>query len=482
MKKNILMAIGLTLLLPLFSKAQNETDVLRYSQSTFGGTARFNSMGGAFGALGGDFSSLSTNPAGIAVYRKTEISFTPSIYGATTKSTWLGNTHADSRYNFHFGNVGMVINIKNNNGETGLKWRSFSLGFGYNRMNNFNARYNMKGENNYSSLTEVLADRSNGRNPYQLDKFADSLAFYLFLIDTMPGETTKYQSNFPGFYNKEQTYISEHSGGMGQYDLSFGGNFADQFFVGGSFGFPKITYYETSRYREGEVDSIPIFKGYTFDQDLSTTGRGFNFKFGVIYKPTEWVRIGGAFHSPTFFSLTDHFSSRMEAVFDDGSVYDASSPSGSFNYSLTTPMKAIGSVGFILGGKAIISADYEFIDYSAGKLRAPGEEFFSQNEAVASKYQATGNIRVGAEYRFKLFNLRAGYASYGNPFRSGINTGARENYTGGIGFRQENYFVDFGYVHSTGKQNFFVYDPDYVEAASRRLTASTFLMTLGFRF
>lgn len=482
MKKNILKAVGLTLLLPLFSAAQNEVDVLRYSTTTFGGTARSNSMAGAFGALGGDFSSLASNPGGIGLYRKTEITFTPSIYGSSSSTRWLNNTYNDSKYNFHFGNFGMVLNFKNSDGEEGLKWRNFSFGFGYNRLNNFNARYIQRGENNYSSLPDVLAMRSNGRNPYQLDKFADSLAFYLFLIDTVPGETTKYRSNFPGYYNKEQTYISEHSGGMGEYDLSFGGNFADQIYLGATIGFPRINYTESSRFREGEIDSIPGFKGYTFDQDLVTTGRGYNFKFGIIYKPAEWVRIGGAVHSPTFFNMTDRFSSRMEAVFDDNTSYDANSPEGSYDYTLTTPMRAIGSLGFVIKGKAIISTDYEFIDYSSGRLRAPGEEFFSQNQAVAGKYRATGNLRVGAEYRFKLFNLRGGYASYGNPFNSGVNTSKRESYTGGIGFRQENYFLDFAYVYSKSSEDFYVYDPSYIEAARRTLSASNFMMTVGFRF
>lgn len=482
MKKTILKAIGLTLLLPLFSQAQNEVDALRYSQTTFGGTARYNSMAGAFGALGGDFSTLATNPAGIAVYRKSEISLTPTLYGSSSRSSFLGKNYSDSKYNFNFGNFGMILNFRNNSGQEGLKWRSFSLGIGYNRSNNFNARYQMKGENAYSSLTEALAARSNGRFPNELDKFADSLAFYLFLIDTVPGYQNMYQSNFPGRYKKIQSYLSEQEGAMGELDLSFGGNFADQFYIGGTFAFPRISYSEASRYREEEVDSIPFFKGYTFDQGISTTGRGFNFKLGMIYKPADWVRIGGAFHTPTFFRMTDAFSSSMEAVFDDGSAYDANSPDGSFDYNITTPMKAIGSVGFIIKGNAIISADYEFVDYASARISSRTYEFFNENDAIATKYRSASNIRVGGEYRFKLFNLRAGYANYGNPFQSGINSGTRESYTGGIGFRQEGFYIDFAYVYARSSSDFYVYDPSFIEAANRKLYSSSFLTTLGFRF
>jgi hypothetical protein len=482
MKKQLLTAIGLTLLLPIFSQAQNEVDVLRYSQTTFGGTARSNSMAGAFGALGGDFSTLATNPAGIAIYRKSEISLTPSIYIAGTKSDFLGKTYSDSKLNFNFGNFGMVLNFKNSAGEEGLKWRSFTLGFGYNRLDNFNARFQMRGENNYSSLTEALAARSNGRTPFELDKFADSLAFYLFLIDTVPGSTTKYRSNFPGFYNKTQTFNANSEGGMGEFDLSFGGNFADQFYIGGTIGFPRVNYIERTRFKEEEIDSVPAFKRYTFDQAFSTTGRGVNFKLGMIYKPVEWMRIGGAVHSPTYFSLTDQFNSSMTAVYDDGSTFSADSPQGSFSYQLTTPMRAIGSLGFVIKGLGIISADYEYVDYSTGSLSARNADFFDQNDAVTTKYKAASNIRVGAEYRLKLFNLRAGYANYGSPFQKGINTGTRENYTAGIGFRQEGYFIDFAYVLSKTSSDFYVYDPAYIEAAHRKISSSSLMATVGFRF
>ncbi|MEP5428457.1 MAG: UPF0164 family protein, partial [Flavobacteriaceae bacterium] len=52
----------------VFLSAQNINDVLRYSSENIQGTARFQAMGGAFGALGGDLSSLNVNPAGSAVF------------------------------------------------------------------------------------------------------------------------------------------------------------------------------------------------------------------------------------------------------------------------------------------------------------------------------------------------------------------------------------------------------------------------------
>ena len=42
-------------------QSQDITDALRLSQDNLNGTARFRAMSGAFGALGGDFSSLNFN-------------------------------------------------------------------------------------------------------------------------------------------------------------------------------------------------------------------------------------------------------------------------------------------------------------------------------------------------------------------------------------------------------------------------------------
>ena len=53
---------------------KTELDALQYSQDGLFGNARFTAMSGAFGALGGDFSSIVSNPAGVAVFTKNEFS------------------------------------------------------------------------------------------------------------------------------------------------------------------------------------------------------------------------------------------------------------------------------------------------------------------------------------------------------------------------------------------------------------------------
>ena len=61
------------------------------------GTARSGGMGNAFGALGGDFTSVSINPAGLGVYRSGELSITPTFGQTKIESSYLGSTVTDSK-------------------------------------------------------------------------------------------------------------------------------------------------------------------------------------------------------------------------------------------------------------------------------------------------------------------------------------------------------------------------------------------------
>ena len=78
MMKNLVLLIAL-LSCSVTLTAQNEFDALRYSNLDFYGEARFNAMGGSFGALGANMSALSINPGGLGVYKSSDFSFTPGF-------------------------------------------------------------------------------------------------------------------------------------------------------------------------------------------------------------------------------------------------------------------------------------------------------------------------------------------------------------------------------------------------------------------
>jgi len=480
-KLNILLGIGITLSLPAF--AQNEVDALRYSQLTFGGTARSSAMAGAFGALGGDFSTLSSNPAGLGLYRKNEISLTPSFFARKTTSTYNGGTGVDNKFNINFGNAGLIMTFPTNNDPELPGWRSFNFGFGYNRTNDFHNRIAIKGFNNQTSLSNVFLDNANGNYPSQLNQFSEGLAYNVFLIDTIPGDTSRYASQIPGGYDKTQMKTIQSTGSMGEIALSFGGNYNDKFYVGATLGIPRVRYYEESHYVESDFDTSLAIENFAFREYLSTKGRGVNFKLGIIYKPLDWFRFGAAVHTPTFLNLSDYYNSQMSAVYDNGFSPTSNSPEGNFDYELTTPMRALGSLGFVIGKHGIISADYEFVDYTSASLSAQGESFFTANEAIRLKYREAHNFKIGTEWRFDQFSLRGGYALYGNPFAPNVsNNGERTSYTAGFGFREDDYFVDFAYVLTHAKENYYLYNPKYVNAVQNRITTTSFMVSLGVKF
>src|SRR4030043_2091586 len=107
MKRLYLTGFAIALTLGI-SMAQDEYDALRYSQYFFGGTTRVASMAGAFGALGGDFGSLSINPAGLGVFRTTEFTLTPGLSFDKTNASYLGTESTDIQNQFFFNNLGIV--------------------------------------------------------------------------------------------------------------------------------------------------------------------------------------------------------------------------------------------------------------------------------------------------------------------------------------------------------------------------------------
>lgn len=480
--KNKILILGMGLSGALSAYAQNDIDAMRYSQITFGGTARFASMAGSMGALGGDFSTLSFNPAGIAIFKKTELSISPSIFSQTTSSTYNNNTSSESRVNFNMGNIGVVatFNLINDKNTTG--WENVNFGFGYNRTNNFNNRILIEAENKTSSLLDVFVADANGHPSADFDQFSTDLAWQTYLINPDTNGTLQYNHVIPNYGIKQKKFI-ETRGSMGETVLSFGGNYKSKLYLGGSLGIVNAKYFEESTYEEiDEQDSIPDFRSFSYGQDLTTKGSGVNLKLGVIVRPNDWLRIGGAVHTPTSLSLKDEYSSSMKSDLD-GIGYDTVSPLGSFDYRITTPFRAIGSVGFIIKKIALLNVDYEYTDYTYAQLNSHPNVFSEVNSVIRSKYTSTGNLRVGGEVRFDPVSIRAGYALYGSPFKKDENKDAyRTSYTAGIGFRQNNYFIDFAYVLTKYTEYNYLYNSEKISPVKNDYKNSSFMLTFGLRF
>lgn len=465
--------------------AQNEIDALRYSRLMPSGTARYMATGGAFGALGADFTSLSHNPAGIAVYKSSEISFTPSLFEGRSNSSYFGETDENDRFNFNIGNAGIVMVSTPGSKSSDAGWKNFQFGFGVNRLANFNNRISISGFNESSSYLTPYVNEANANNYSldDLDNFGSGLAYdtYLMGYDSLAGE---YFIDMPNGGVLQSKYI-QTKGGINEMVFSVGANYDDRVYLGATVGVPFLRYSERSQYSEDDVEGSNVYFG-SFDRidELETTGTGVNLKAGIIIRPTDWFRIGGAIETPTFYTLTDEYSTTFKASFDTLYGTKRKTSEGFYEYELNTPFKAMAGVGIILGKAGLISADYEYLDYSNARLRAADYDFEAENDAIRNDYNKAHNIRLGTEWRYGMISLRGGYGISANPYKFGTES-IMKSYSLGLGIRGSKAYLDFAWVMNSMDDEYHLYSaPENADPAVADVSIenSMLLMTFGFKY
>jgi hypothetical protein len=469
--------------------AQNEVDALRFSRYQFGGTARSMGMGGAYGAVGADFSSLSTNPAGMALYKRSEVTFTPSFLTSKVASTFNGTYSDDSKNNFNIGSIGAVLVMDNQDSRSNSDWKNFQFGFGYNRLANYNSNYFITGTNPKTSLLGQYVNWANGVAPANLGvdgSFDTQLAYNDSLIYVKNSNGNIYsadildQATFPGVY---QTKSVSTTGYLGETVFAGSANYQDRIYFGASLGIVALKYEESATYTESDPNNtIPIFNSLTkFDHQI-IKGTGLNLKLGVIVRATDWLRLGAAVHTPTLYSkLNIDYNSNMSSSFDNGFKANASSPLGQYTFDMTTPLKVIGSASFIIGKYGLISADYEMVDYTKAHLN-PTSDFTAANQRIQDKYRSTSNLRIGGEYRFGQLSFRGGYGFFGSPYSSGVNDGKANLVSLGIGYRTQDYFVDCAFTNYSMTEDYYLYGVDPTNKSSLKTTNNSCVVTFGLKF
>ncbi|MCF8268298.1 MAG: outer membrane protein transport protein, partial [Ignavibacteriales bacterium] len=458
----------------------------------FGGTARAMSMAGSFGALGADFSNISANPAGLGLYKKSEFMLSPGFWIGKTESNFNGSVFNDSKHNFNLSNLGIVI-VSPTRKEGASIVKNFQFAIGHNRTNNFNNRMLSQGYNDQSSIVHTFIDNANGiqyediyRDDYGMYTYDLNPAWMTYMIDTIPGFTDSYMGSVPEGSNILQRKEVESWGAMNEFSMAFSANLAERVYLGAAFAFPTIRYNELSRYSEiDEMNEIDDFRQLSIYDDLQTTGSGFNMKFGMIIRATDWLRVGGAVHSPTWYNnMKDYWYSEFTSEFDNNDVIRSTTPHGTYNYTLETPWKLIGNASFIVGHLALISAEYEYVNYAESRLRGSQYNFYDENLQIKTKYSETHNIRLGTEFRFGHVAVRGGLAYYMSPFTDNINNGEKFFYTGGFGFRDKNFFVDFAYVRSASNEDYYFYGSENVDfnPVKNKYISNNLALTLGLRY
>lgn len=490
MKKIVLI---LSLVLPWVVQAQNSTDALRYSKTQYLGTARFTAMGGSMGALGGDVSSLIVNPGALGVYRNSEFTFTTAFALNDLSANFRGNTIEENKLNFNIGNIAYVGAYKGDpNG-----WKNYSFSVGYNRLANFNGQSRILGNNPNSSIIDdyVSILNSNNASTRELNDYAypfgPSQAYWIYLIDSVAPNTHDRYLNFHD--NIEQSRRVETRGRQGETYFSFGGNYLDRFYLGGSMGIQNVRFEQETRFTENYTYNPPalpsefLAKEYQENTDLITTGTGVNFKLGFIYRISNEFRLGGAIHSPTFFGMSEQYTFESSSRFSNGESFEGDQVESNYDYRLQTPMRLNASLAYVLAGKGAINVDYEYLDYSTARLNDVSEfeyDFSASNEGIRNNLAGAHNIRVGAEYFLNPFVLRAGLRLEDNPYADNLSlrpNEKRNTYSLGTGFRAKNYNIDLTYMLSQME----ITDPVYFTsdaAAKINQQVHNLIITVGWKW
>ncbi|MDA7501909.1 hypothetical protein N8482_01410 [Chitinophagales bacterium] len=487
--KSIIILIASFLVIGL--SAQSAAEALRYSQTTSGATARTLGAGGAFGALGADLGAMSINPAGLAQYRSSQFSITPSFNSSLTDASYLGELHTDNAVNIGLNNIGIVLG-SGSRGKDGKGWVNSSFAVGLNRLNTFSTDRFISGYNDESSVTGRYSELASGINANNLSgELAD--AFNAYLIDPVGDLENNLWEGRVQEGNVRQEEINSVQGSMSELSFAFAGNYEDKVQIGASFNVPFIRYESSTSYREVDSeDEHADFDNLTVSDNLLTEGTGINGKLGMIFKVHDHVRIGGAFHSPTFFSMSDEYASSLSStVATDGGAIEQinlEDNNGFFEYSLITPYKLVGSAAFLVPKFGFISVDYEYQDFSLARFDYDSTdsdvklEEGRQNRAIKDNFKAASTIRIGGEYKLDALRFRLGYALGGSPIKSD-KSATTNSLSGGLGFVMDGYSFDIGYRNSSTSYDYNLYtlsDATATAAIDERL--GEFLFTLGFRF
>lgn len=494
------------------ASAQRFDEIVKYSRISPDGSARTSAMGNAFGALGGDLSSMSTNPAGLGVFRKSEFSFTPLINLNTIKSDGL----SEGKDKFLIGNMGVVFSIPNGRGN----WRSFNIGVNYTNLNNFNKRSYQNINSSSTSMTDLWALDAGNRDSDDLDFYTDGLAYDTWLINRVEDPDDPmygfYYSALDDPYTKVNQYKwLKEKGYHGEYAISFGTNYRDKLYLGLTIGLQSFYHKIQSEYaEETDKDSMEELDYYYFYENQKMVGTGTNFKFGAIYRPIPELRLGLAIHTPTWFDVSHDFGTSIYSEFrvpqqDNYNTFDAWSPLLQIDYNMRTPWRMIVSAAGVFLQKGIISFDYEYVDYGSARYTesADGYDYDRSyregenpvNVDIKNYFKEGHNFRVGAEYRLNsIVSLRAGYAFQDSPYKEAtymvnytIPGGEKTNsVSAGLGLNFGNFYCDASYVNKTSKDKTGFYYRYYSDLDEERIapviknkyTDNQIRLTFGVRF
>lgn len=389
-----------------------------FSKETINGTARYNAMSGAFGALGGDLSSIETNPAGAAVFLKSEFSVSLNIRNTETASNFYGTNELIENDYSNLSQAGgvFVFNTRQNS-----NWSNVALAFNYSIANDFEGLWLASGNSGYAPITDL------------------------------------YDSDPVIYGNSDGQYFENYTDGRNnKYSFTIASQYNDNLYVGASINTYDLEYYQSALIEEYNNDG----NGNTFDvsqvQELLTYGDGYSFNIGFISKPNDNVRLGLAYQSPVWYTLAEEFIEYDVAIFENdmNTIEDFSGTNG-FDYELRTPSKLTGSFAYIFDKQGLISLDYIYKNYSNIEINSPG--FSDENATFNTDLESVGQLRIGTEWRFDNLSVRGGYHVEKSPYKNALDSDNLEGFSLGAGYKFRGGKFDVSYQKSSNTSSYTFY-------------------------
>ncbi len=518
MKKLHILLTGL--LCVSLTQAQDLTDAIRYSDSEIQGTARFRALSGAFGALGGDMSAVSINPASSVIFSQSHAAFTLSNTDVKNEAVYFGNTVNGKESDFNLAQAGasLVFASRSNS-----PWKKFSIGIAYDRTNNHDNYWRARGTNTNSddvffnnetnailapanSIAGYFFEHADGKRLDEIsaldgesitDAYTDIgraygfshqqgfLGYESYILEpaTNDDANTIYTSNVaPGNFNHNYAYFA--SGYNGKLAFNFATQYKDKLSLGLNLNSHFIDYQKTTTLNETNNNTGSIVTDVYFENSLYTRGNGFSFQLGGILKLTPEFRIGLVYDSPTWYTIEEETTQYLDTDELANQGFNPLNPQ-TLNvyprYNLQVPGKFTGSLAYIFGNQGLISFDYSRKDYSNIKFK-PNYDFDDLNYEADNNLAAASTYRVGGEYKIDRVSLRGGYRFEESPYKDGETVGDLNGYSLGLGYSFGNTKLDFTFDQwkRSSLNNFYTLMSGGAPSAMVDSKNTTFTLSLSF--
>ena len=530
-----LISSALLLLTGSYLSAQTHDNALRFSTEALDGTARYQAMGGAFGAVGADYGSLRQNPAGLGLFRSNEIQGTIAFGQNLDQATWYKEQYKKGRTAFS-GNMSVVLATPLRG--SGLSF-NFALGF-YQRQsfarsfdisNHEITNFSLADYAAFITPTNVSSKDLLGKNAY-----GNVSAPWLSILGHGAGWTVQRSE---GFYESAFNYRDKggilgpsnsqlrvnERGGIQDFDFTFGLNYNDRLYFGLGVKLSALDYRMNSYYGEDFID-----KDYLeLANELRTSGSGASVSFGLIARVSDHLRLGAAVQTPTWFSLQDNYVAGAESRYsraldtlgnplpkEKWTVKDQTPSDAAWRYQLQTPTKVVLSGAFV-GRHGMLSLDYELANYSGIQLKDTYGPFVDDNKLMKDYFTPMqSTLRLGGELRISpQFSIRAGGYWRQAPMKSSFDSDPKQSakipvneagtvphyeivgmgygVTGGLGWRfSPSSYIDLAVVYQGQKSHMYPFPTRYYADNGEQLTTPQAIQlqkhriygvaTFGFKF